>query len=138
MSGVARKRRNLYCCGCGSDVQARLTNGREVYPHRRDLAKDLRWKCDGCGNSVGCHKPTDRPLGCIPDKPMKQARMHIHSLLDPLWKSGQAKRGHLYARLTDVLGREYHTGELRTLDEARTIYRAVQAIKNELSEQVSA
>jgi hypothetical protein len=29
--------RMLYCCGCQKDVPARLTDGREVYPHRLDL-----------------------------------------------------------------------------------------------------
>lgn len=27
----------LYCCGCQKDIPARLTDGREVDPHRPDL-----------------------------------------------------------------------------------------------------
>lgn len=30
-------RQAIFCCGCGHDVQARLTEGVEVYPHRPDL-----------------------------------------------------------------------------------------------------
>ena len=123
--------RTIYCCQCEADVPARLTDGREVYRHRPDLHSLPFWKCDGCGNTVGCHHKTKdrtRPLGCIPGPEMKKARGHIHALLDPVWKSGQFERRELYARLSAVLGREYHTGELRTLDEARTIYRAVQKI----------
>lgn len=125
----------LWCCGCQADVHPRLTDGREVYPHRRDLADLPFWRCDACGNHVGCHHKTKnrtQPLGCIPDAAMKKARSHIHNILDPLWKRRLIDRRHLYARLTEVLGRQYHTGELRTLDEARTIYRAVQGIAREL------
>ena len=68
------KRRSIFCCGCQSDVQARLTDGAEIYAHRRDLASLPFWKCDACGNFVGCHHKTKhrtRPLGCIPTKEIK-------------------------------------------------------------------
>ena len=123
--------RTLYCCGCSADVQARLTDGREVYPHRPDLAGLPFWRCDICRNHVGCHHKTKdrtRPLGVIPTAEMKNARRHIHAILDPIWQNGRLSRGYIYARLTKTLGREYHTGDLRTLDEARTVYRAVQDI----------
>ena len=29
--------RLIRCCGCGDKVQARLTDGSEIYPHRKDL-----------------------------------------------------------------------------------------------------
>jgi hypothetical protein len=54
---------------------------------------------------------------------LKRARQHIHDLIDPAWKSGKVKRGKLYAHISSELGREYHTGELRTIDEARNVYR---------------
>lgn len=28
---------NLYCTGCEEEIEARLTNGKERYPHRPDL-----------------------------------------------------------------------------------------------------
>jgi hypothetical protein len=71
--------RDIYCCGCESAVQARLTDGREIYPHRPDLADLPFWKCDGCGNHVGCHHKTNdrtRPLGNIPTPEIRIARKH--------------------------------------------------------------
>ncbi len=59
----------IYCCGCNEKIKARLTNGEEIYPHRTDLYLLPFWKCDSCGNFVGCHHKTDnptKPLGCIP------------------------------------------------------------------------
>lgn len=116
----------LWCCQCQCDVSARLTDGAECYPHRPDLAALHRWKCDGCGNHVGTHHKTGnptRPLGNIPSPEIKKARMHIHDLIDPLWQSGRVKRSRLYRHLSDQLGYQYHTAELRTIDEARRVYR---------------
>jgi len=122
----------IYCCGCQKDVDARLTSGAEIYPHRPDLHSLPFWKCDGCNNHVGCHHKTKdrtRPLGNIPTKELRDARKYIHALLDPLWKTGKIKRGKLYAQLVEALGmKHYHTGEIRTIEEARNVYRAVKQI----------
>jgi hypothetical protein len=59
----------IYCCGCKSEVQVRLTDGSEIYPHSPDLHHIPFWKCDACKNYVGCHwktKDRTRPLGNIP------------------------------------------------------------------------
>lgn len=126
----------IWCCTCEADVKARLTNGAEVYPHRKDLYGLPFWRCDDCGNWVGCHRKTTertRPLGCIPGPDMRRARGHIHNLIDPLWESGRVKRGALYARMSEKLGFKYHTADLRTIDDARAAYRAGLEIARDLS-----
>lgn len=133
--------RTIYCTGCRHDVEARLTDGRERYPHRPDLAEIPFWKCDTCGNYVGCHwkttRPT-RPLGCIATPEILNARKKIHALLDPLWKSDKIKRGQAYAHISKMLGYPYHAGEIRSIEEARTVYRIVAELHNRLLEEVSA
>ncbi|EMN7430377.1 hypothetical protein WB904_002906 [Vibrio parahaemolyticus] len=127
--------KTIYCCGCGCDVKARLTNGKEIYPHRSDLTSLPFWICDTCRNHVGCHHKTNNPttpLGIIPTPEIKNARRHIHTLMDPLWKGGKIKRGKLYALLSDWLGRTYHTGEIRSVENAREVYRKLLSIKREL------
>ena len=64
---------------------------------------------------------------------MRTVRSQIHAILDPLWKSGKIARGTLYERLSECLGRQFHTGELRTMDEARIVYREAQQITHEVS-----
>lgn len=122
----------IYCCACGVDVEARLTNGGEIYAHRPDLKSLPFWKCNDCGNSVGCHyKTTNRtkPLGCIPSPEIKEARKHIHSLLDPIWQSGRIGRREVYKMIGLQMGhKRYHTAEIRSLDEARTVYQIVRKI----------
>lgn len=119
----------IYCCDCKTDVEARLTDGAEIYKHRAELKSLPFWKCDTCGNFVGCHHKTKNkttPLGCIPTPEIKDARKHIHALLDPLWQSGKISRKELYAKLTAKLGKQYHTAEIRSVDEAREVYKTLQ------------
>lgn len=126
------KPRAIWCCGCGMFVQARLTDGKEIYPNRPDLARLNFWCCDTCHNYVGCHhkmrtNPT-RPLGVIPTPELRRARFEIHALIDPLWQRGKMSRDTLYNHLSLVVGRSYHTADLRTLDEARAVYREGQRL----------
>ncbi len=122
----------IYCCSCGVDVDARLTDGGEIYSHRADLKSLPFWKCDACGNFVGCHHKTanrTQPLGCIPTPEIKDARKHIHALLDPIWQSGRIGRREVYNMIGQQMGRkQYHTAEIRSVDEARTVYRIVKKI----------
>ena len=114
----------IYCCNCEAEIDARLTDGSEIYPHREDLESLPFWKCDGCGSYVGCHhKSTNRtkPLGVIPSGRIKEYRRFIHARLDPIWKTKRESRRYLYAELSKVLGRQYHTAELRTEEECALI-----------------
>lgn len=115
---------NLYCCECDADVEARLTNGEETYQHREDLYDLPFWICDTCNNFVGCHHKTEertKPLGCIPSAEVKALRQKIHKALDPLWMDGKHSRKYIYARLGEVIGREYHTADIRNTVEANAV-----------------
>lgn len=129
--------KEIYCCKCKSKIQARLTDGSEIYPHRKDLHDLPFWKCDSCNNFVGCHHKTKNriePLGIIPTKEIKEARKHIHALIDPLWKNKLISRKELYSRLTKLLGWEYHTANIRSIEEARQVYRLGLKIKKILQD----
>ena len=121
----------IHCCACNSSVEARLTDGEEIYPHRSDLYDLPFWKCDDCGNFVGCHHKTKdmtRPLGVIPTDEIKKARKQIHAIIDPIWQQGIKPRGYIYAQLSKALGREYHTAELRTIQEAETVIKVARLL----------
>ena len=115
----------IYCCGCAAEVNARLTDGDEIYPHRQDLASLPFWKCDACGNYVGCHHKTKdrtKPLGCIPTPQLLDARKKLHQLIDPIWRSGRMGRKQLYKAISKDIGWEYHAAELRTMVDARLVH----------------
>lgn len=131
---MTEQRRTIYCCGCEEEVPARLTDGREIYPHRPDLGDLPFWRCDVCNNFVGCHHKTQnrtRPLGVIPTPDIKNARQHIHRILDPLWKSGKWSRRALYAEISKRLGWQYHTAEIKSVEEAREVYKIVRDLAKE-------
>lgn len=111
----------IYCCGCESEVDARLTDGAEIYPHRKDLHNLPFWKCDACGNFVGTHYRTadrTRPLGCVPTPAIKRRRQQIHQALDPIWQSGRMQRSTVYRSISRRVGYEFHTAEVRSEAQA--------------------
>jgi hypothetical protein len=94
------------------------------------------WICDTCKAFVGCHwqtKQRTKPLGVLATQELKNARKKIHAVLDPLWKSKKIKRGQAYAYVGHRLGHPYHNGELRSLDEARQVYKIVATLHQELN-----
>lgn len=119
----------IYCCGCQREVDAYLIGGRELYPHRSDLYDLPFWKCGTCGNYVGCHHKTadqTKPLGCIPTPAIRHARNRLHALIDPLWKSRLHSRKEIYAHITAAIGKQFHSAEIRSVEEAERIYEIVQ------------
>lgn len=125
----------VYCCQCQTVVECLLKSGREIYPHRPDLATIQMYECPYCHNRVGVHKGTYKALGCIPTPEIKRARMYVHNLMDPLWKSGKIKRGELYKRVSKELGYNYHNGNTKSVEELRKVYRIVLNIRKELDEK---
>ncbi len=125
----------IYCAGCEKEVSPKLVDGTVIYPHRPDLADLPFWQCQTCHNYVGCHHKTSmptKPLGIIATPELRKAKVHIHALIDPLWMNELIKRGSLYARIGDRIGYDFHTAEIKSVDEARNIYRVAMGIRNEL------
>lgn len=85
------------CPTCGT--AARLTDGREIYQHRPDLADKPIWACTVCEDTyVGCHPGTEEPLGFPADAALREARILLHHRrIDPLWKDAPRTGG--YGRL---------------------------------------
>lgn len=120
-----------YCCACQREVKLNLCTGADIYPGRRDLRDLLFWQCPTCRNYVGCHKGSKFPLGVVPTPAIRQARMKIHRLIDPLWKGGKLHRRELYKKLSEALGYEYHTANIRSLNQADSVYRTAKELFKE-------
>lgn len=96
------------CC----ERPARLTDGREVYPHRPDLFEKRFYVCDACAAYCGCHPDTIRALGVPADAKTRDARSKLHDMmLDPLWKNAVVT-GEYYPE--DALARSIITKTART------------------------
>lgn len=122
----------IWCVGCNEEVRAELVHGDVVYPHREDL-KDLPfWKCPKCGDTVGTHyKSADplKPLGVIATRGMKILRRNIHSCIDPIWTNRIMTRTQVYKYISTRLGYQYHTGDIKTMAEAKRVLTIVEQLK---------
>jgi hypothetical protein len=125
----------IFCCECQNNIEARLTDGEEVYNHRKDLYSLPFWICDKCKNFVGCHHKTNertKPLGVIPNKEIKKMRMAIHNTIDPIWqqfknKPARKMRGAIYGYISDIIGKEYHSADISNIIDAKKIYKIIKS-----------
>lgn len=112
----------IYCVACSKNVYAKCVTGDFIYPHRTDLANKRFYRCPHCGNYVGTHED-GRPLGTIPTPELRKCRSWVHKVIDSHWLPTRdtQKRKELYADLSRLLGREYHTGELNSREECMKV-----------------
>lgn len=131
------------------DKPARLTNGAEIYPNRRDLWEKPIWKCDGCGAYVGCHPGSTRAIGTPANEELRKARIILHQeLIDPLWKNAdscglytpenararviirQTARARIYTFVGLKLGidRKLVHVSMLTLDQCRLAWKALKGL----------
>lgn len=108
----------IECIACDKVVSPRLVQGKQIYPHRKDLWNIKLWKCEDCNNYVATHKGTLTPLGIIPTPRIRKERGGVHLILDPIWQSKKVSRNNVYKYLSRELGYEYHTGNIKTVAEA--------------------
>ena len=119
---MSNNRLKIYCVACDKNVEAISVFGDSIYPHRPDLAQLLFYQCPICRNYVGSHKD-GRPLGSIPTIELRKARHQVHLVIDEYWlpTKDQMKRKKLYTDLSKFIGKEYHTGNLNSVEECKKI-----------------
>lgn len=128
----------IFCCFCNVDVDARLTSGKEIYPKRSDLSDLPFWICDKCGNFVGCHHKTadkTKPLGCIPTISIRNERVQIHYIIEKSIKDGLSTKPQFYKEMSARAGRNYHTAEIRTIEEAITMKAIARSVASYFKKQ---
>lgn len=116
------KTQKIYCIACRRMVDAEQRTGADIYPTRADLAASRFYRCQTCGNYVGTHRD-GRPLGTIPPPELRNYRRQVHAVIDTYWlpTKDTNKRKELYADLSRLLGRKYHTGTLGTVEECQQV-----------------
>lgn len=113
---------SLYCCTCKTQTRTRLVTGELVYPNNRKLEDTPFILCTQCKTSfVGCHPNTRKPLGPMAGTDLRRARSDLHGHMDRLWKRGVMTRKEMYKRISEAVGFTFHTGSLKTVEEAEKI-----------------
>lgn len=108
-----KKEKPVVCPYCRKPAQ--YTSNEEVYG--KPYGKwPMIWlcKCQPGFAYVGCVRDTDKPLGTMASKPLREMRIQAHAAIDPIWKEGRMKRGEVYEWLSGRMGRVVHVGESDT------------------------
>lgn len=74
------------------EAEAKLVDGKTIYPHRPDLHAKKFWECEPCDAYVGCHPNTDKPMGRLATLALRQWKMKVHAHFDLLWKNEEGKK----------------------------------------------
>lgn len=80
--------------------------------------------CSPCKAWVGVHKGTDRALGRLANKQLRDLKKQAHSFFDRLWKSGLMNRKEAYKWLGDQMGlskNQTHIGMFNAASCAKAI-----------------
>lgn len=77
----------VVCPYCGKD--AVLVDSIEVYSRSYGLI----YICRPCKAWVGVHKGTEKPLGRLADKELRNWKMSAHGAFDPLWRGKMSRDG---------------------------------------------
>lgn len=83
----------------------------EEFYGRRYGRSYMCYYCKPCGAYVGTHNNTDKPLGTMANKELRDWRRKAHAVFDPIWKSRKMKRQDAYRWLYNKTGRWIHMGE---------------------------
>lgn len=60
--------------------------------------------CKKCNAYVGCHKGTDKALGRLANKSLREAKKEAHRHFDVIWKEKHLTRNEAYLKLSNYLG----------------------------------
>ena len=85
----------LSCPYCGAPTQ--LVDDAEIYG--RSYGGKC-YVCKPCGAWVGCHKGTEKALGRVANKELRELKRQAHEAFDPLWQEGHLPRKAAYEILS--------------------------------------
>jgi len=84
-----------YCKGETEFIDSTVVYGRSY---------GMIYLCRPCEAYCGVHKGTDRSLGRLANKELRQWKKDAHTHFDKLWKDGHLKRTYAYLKLSQELG----------------------------------
>ena len=125
-TNMKTQKQKIFCVKCEKKRKTELVSGIDIYPNRTDLYNLNFWRCYVCRNYVGCHNKIGtgtKALGIIPSQELRIKRQEIHRILDPIWKTKKFTRKRIYQFLSNKTGKEYHTANLRTINQADNVIR---------------
>lgn len=81
----------LYCHQLSKKV-----SGKEIYPHHPDLKNLIFYRCLSCNAYIGTHKGTNKPLGNLASKELREARAKAYAAFEKKWIESHLTRSSAY------------------------------------------
>lgn len=105
--------------------------GLKLYPHREDLASKTFYLCEPCDAYVGTHKGTNKALGTLANKVLREQRKLAHATFDPLWRDGLYGRGEAYRRLAKAMQLEREDCHIAmfNLEQCKTVIQLCNSLE---------
>jgi hypothetical protein len=123
------------CPYCGNP--AKLVTGRQVYPHRKDLAARRYWLCSPCKAWAGADwNKGFAPSGRLANAELRAEHAAAHRAFDPIWKSREMTQNGAYRWLSEQLGMPKALVRIGFMDAAMC-RRVVEACENRQTEQAA-
>ena len=101
----------MLCRYCGGPVE--FVDSARVY---RGKSYGMIYDCRPCDAYVGVHKGTDKPLGTLANRELRQWRMRAHSAFDPMWQKGKMTRRDAYSWMQTALSMSAEQAHISRFD----------------------
>lgn len=98
--GFDHSNEKVICPYCGKE--AVWCENKEIYGKNYGNSY-MCYLCKNCNAYVGCHQNTERPLGTMANKELRELRIKCHRNFDKLWKSKYLKRWEAYKYLSELM-----------------------------------
>ena len=120
----------LFCVQCNDDVNVTLVSGEIIYPHRNDLHNHRFYQCNHCKNYVGFRENYNKNFLFIPTGELRELRIEIHDIIDPIWQNGILTRKEVYKKISEKIGKNFHAGSIKSPNEAKYIIHCIKELFN--------
>lgn len=130
--------RGWSCPYCGASTQ--LVDDSEIYV--RSFGGKC-YVCRSCQAWVGCYKDSDKSLGRLANKELRELKHKAHEAFDPIWKDGYLPRTAAYEILSiafELPAEQTHIGMfdeelcLKVIELSNIIYKF---LKNQWQEELN-
>ena len=89
----------------------------------------MMWLCKPCDAYVGCHHNTERPLGTLANRELRELRKKCHKLFDEFWHDKESRTA-AYMWLQDKMGLHRTQAHIGKFDKEKCL-KLITIIKEE-------
>ena len=130
IKAIENTKEKLFCVQCNDNVDVTLVNGEVICPTMPHTHHNFFYQCNFCANYVGFRENFNKSFIFIPTPEMRNLKIEIHKIIDPIWQNEILTREEVYNKISERIGKKFHAGSLKSIDEAKYIIYCVKELFN--------